>query len=55
MAERYNIPAYATLPMDPAFARLCDEGQVEKYDAEAQLDPIVAAIEAHVAMADAKA
>ncbi len=55
VAERYNIPAYATLPMDPAFARLCDEGQVEKYDAEAQLDPIVAAIEAHVAMADAKA
>ena len=55
VAERYNIPAYATLPLDPAFARLCDEGQVEKYDAEAQLDPIVAAIEAHVAMEEARA
>ena len=27
VAERYNIPAYTTLPIDPKFARLCDEAR----------------------------
>ena len=39
----------------PAFARLCDEGHVEKYDAEEELDPIVVAIETHVTATGAKA
>lgn len=55
VAKRYQIPAYATLPLDPAFARLCDEGHVERYDAETELDPIVVAIETHVAATEAKA
>ncbi len=55
VAKRYQIPAYATLPLDPAFARLCDEGHVERYDAEEELDPIVVAIETHVAATEAKA
>ena len=28
VAEKYDIPAVATLPMDPTFARLVDEGKV---------------------------
>lgn len=46
VAERYNIPAYATLPIDPSFARLCDAGKVEEYDVAGALDPIIAQIEA---------
>ena len=46
VAERYHIPAYATLPIDPSFARLCDAGKVEDYDVAGALDPIVAQIEA---------
>ena len=45
VAERYDIPAYATLPIDPAFARLCDAGRVEDYDVDGALDPIIAQIE----------
>ena len=45
VAERYNIPAYATLPIDPAFARLCDEGRVEDYDVAGALDLVIAQIE----------
>ena len=41
VAERYNIPAYTTLPIDPNFARLCDEGKVEDYDVEGKLDIII--------------
>lgn len=41
VAERYNIPAYTTLPVDPKFARLCDEGKVEDYDVEGKLDVII--------------
>ena len=41
VAERYNIPAYTTLPFDPKFARLCDEGKVEDYDVEGKLDVII--------------
>ena len=46
VAERYKIPAYATLPIDPSFARLCDAGKVEDYDVAGALDPIIAQIEA---------
>lgn len=46
VAERYRIPAYATLPIDPSFARLCDAGKVEDYDVAGALDPIIAQIEA---------
>ena len=46
VAERYDIPAYATLPIDPSFARLCDAGKVEDYDVAGALDPIIAQIEA---------
>ena len=45
VAKRYDIPAYATLPIDPAFARLCDEGRVEDYDVAGALDPVIAQIE----------
>lgn len=45
VAERYEIPAYATLPIDPEFARLCDAGKVEEYDVADALDPIVEQIE----------
>ena len=48
VAERYGIPAYATLPLDPAFARLCDAGRVEEYDVGDALDPVIARIEAAV-------
>lgn len=41
VAEHYKIPAYATLPIDPRFAQLCDEGKVEEYDVGTALDPII--------------
>ena len=40
VADRYGIPAYATLPMDPSIAALVDKGAVENYDAGSLLDPI---------------
>lgn len=46
VAERYSIPAYTTLPLDPNFARLCDAGKVEEYDVAGKLDPIIEQIEA---------
>lgn len=46
VAQKYEIPAYATLPIDPAFARLCDEGKVEDYDVKGALDPIIEQVEA---------
>lgn len=46
VAEQYGIPSVAMLPLDPSFARLCDEGKVEEYDVEGALDPIIAQIEA---------
>lgn len=45
VAEKYDIPAYATLPIDPEFARLCDAGKVEEYDIADALDPIITQIE----------
>jgi Mrp family chromosome partitioning ATPase len=41
IAAKYGIPAYATLPIDPEFARMCDAGQVEEYDVAGALDPII--------------
>ncbi|MBQ9041313.1 MAG: P-loop NTPase [Eggerthellaceae bacterium] len=46
VAKRYQIPALATLPLDPTFARMCDEGQIENYDVEGALNPIIEQIEA---------
>lgn len=46
VAKRYDIPAVATLPMDPAFARLVDEGKVDSYEVEGALDAILSQIEA---------
>ncbi|MDE8703547.1 P-loop NTPase, partial [Adlercreutzia equolifaciens] len=41
VAEKYQIPAVASLPMDPNFARLVDEGKVEAYNVEGALDGII--------------
>ena len=46
VAKRYQIPALSTLPLDPTFASMCDEGKIEEYDVEGELDPILAQIEA---------
>lgn len=45
VAEKYGIPAVATLPMDPRFAALVDTGAIEQYDAEGALAPIIEQIE----------
>lgn len=45
VAEKYHIPAYATLPIDPEFARKCDAGKVEEYDVKGALDIILEQIE----------
>ncbi len=45
VAERYEIPAVATLPMDPAFARLVDAGKVEEYELAGALDEVIAQVE----------
>ncbi len=46
VSKKYDIPAYATLPIDPSFASLCDAGKVENYDVEGALDTIVEQVEA---------
>lgn len=46
VSKKYDIPAYATLPIDPSFASLCDAGKVEDYDVEGALDAIVEQVEA---------
>ena len=53
VAKRYQIPAYATLPIDPIFARLCDEGKVEEYDVDGKLDGIIEQIEVACRLKDA--
>ena len=55
VAKRYQIPALATLPIDPTFACLCDEGKIEDYDAAGALDPIIGQIEAVAARKEAAA
>ncbi|MBP5314040.1 MAG: Mrp/NBP35 family ATP-binding protein [Eggerthellaceae bacterium] len=44
VAEHYGIPATAMLPMDPVFAKLCDEGRVEEYELGDSFDDVIAAI-----------
>lgn len=41
IAKKHNIPAFATLPIDPKLAQLVDAGKVEEYDASAALEPII--------------
>lgn len=41
VAKRYDIPSYATLPMDPAIATLVDAGEVERYDVKDALKPVL--------------
>ena len=41
VAEKYNIPAYATLPMDPRVASLVDKGEINNYDVADALKPII--------------
>ena len=53
VAKRYQIPSFATLPIDPAFARLCDEGKIEQYDVEGALDAVIGQIEAVAARKEA--
>lgn len=45
VAKRYDIPSFATLPIDPSFARLVDEGKVEEYDVAGALDPVIEQVE----------
>jgi Mrp family chromosome partitioning ATPase len=45
VAKRYAIDAYASLPLDPAFAAACDAGKAEEYKVGDALDPIIARIE----------
>ena len=55
VARRYQIPATATLPLDPEFARLVDAGQVEEYGVDGALDAVIGQIEAVAARKDAAA
>lgn len=45
VAKHYEIPAYATLPLDPEFTRMCDEGKIDEYEVGDALDPIIEQIE----------
>ena len=49
VAAHYDIPAYATLPIDPKFAALVDAGKIEEYDVAGALDPIITQIAQAVA------
>ena len=40
IAARYNVPAVAQLPIDPAFAEFSDAGKISEYETKA-LDPIL--------------
>ena len=41
VAAKYDIPSYATLPLDPKFARLVDAGKVEEYELDGALDDVI--------------
>ena len=45
VAEKYSIPAVATLPIDPSVAQLCDTGEIEEYAINGALDPVLEAVE----------
>jgi len=34
MAQAAGAPLLGQLPIDPALAKLCDEGNIERYDSE---------------------
>ncbi len=55
VAKHYEIPAYASLPLDPAVTKLVDAGQIESYDVEGALDTIIEQIEAAAAAKEAQA
>lgn len=44
LAKHYNLDTFAKMPMDPAVAKLCDEGKIENLDKN-WLDAIIAKIE----------
>lgn len=41
VAKKYDIPSYATLPIDPNLAKLVDAGKVEDYDIKGAFDSII--------------
>lgn len=41
VCEKYDIKAYAQLPIDPAIATACDRGEIESIDLGDALDPII--------------
>lgn len=45
VAAHYDIPSYATLPMDPVFAQKCDAGKADEYEVGDALDPVIEEIE----------
>ncbi|MCI6675523.1 MAG: Mrp/NBP35 family ATP-binding protein [Clostridiales bacterium] len=45
VAATFAIPLAATLPMDPALAKLCDEGQIEQWDTSS-IDDLTKLLEA---------
>ena len=44
VAEELNLPLLGEIPIDPAFASLCDEGKIERFTGD-HLDPAADAIE----------
>ncbi|MEE8721996.1 MAG: P-loop NTPase [Eggerthellaceae bacterium] len=54
VAKRYQIPALATLPIDPVFTNLSDAGKIDQYDVEGKLDDILEQIEVAARQKDAK-
>lgn len=45
VAEKYGIPAVATLPLNPEVAKMCDKGLIESYPVNGALDTILEAVE----------
>ncbi len=45
VAKKYDIPAYATLPIDPKVAALVDAGNIPAYDVKGALKPIIDVLE----------
>lgn len=45
VAESYNLPVLARMPINPALTELCDAGKIEEFDAD-YLDGAVQAVEA---------
>lgn len=54
VAEHYNIPSLATLPLDPNAAHMCDEGKIAEYDSKGALDPIISYIKKYTEEKDAE-